>query len=293
MIKTLVENLAYDNITLSQALTRAKIIAFKIDNETFQIWLKKELEGYNPEEVLPDYRRLNCDVNITIGNQQREQTLPVSFDNWPELKEIINVTNEIRSISIIEENYSALEGETGYIPFALGLIPMLEKTLMIRERYGMRIIRGGQHVNKLLIKRIIDLTRQKLIDTLLQLDKEFPDLDDDFRMTKDKGEKIQNIITNNIYGNNNPLNIAAGERVEQKDFIFNLTSNFSKLAEFGVSEYEIKELQEIFEKNSADQPTLTSKAMKWLGAVTASVTTKGLSDQIPAIIEFVHTHFIK
>ena len=58
---------------------------------------------------------------------------------------------------------------------------------------------------------------KKLPDTLFKLDNQFPNLTNEFDNTKANMEKVQNIITNNIYGNNNPLNIAAGQHVEQKD----------------------------------------------------------------------------
>lgn len=46
MIKKLISDIANNSVTLSQALTTAKIVAYKIDNITFQEWLKKEVEGY-------------------------------------------------------------------------------------------------------------------------------------------------------------------------------------------------------------------------------------------------------
>jgi len=46
MIKELITDLAFDKITLSQALTRAKLIARQIKNDSFKNWLNKELNGY-------------------------------------------------------------------------------------------------------------------------------------------------------------------------------------------------------------------------------------------------------
>lgn len=42
MIKKLIKDLAFDNITLSQGLTRAKHIENQVKNKTFKNWLKKE-----------------------------------------------------------------------------------------------------------------------------------------------------------------------------------------------------------------------------------------------------------
>lgn len=61
MIKELIEDLTFDRITLSQALTRAKIIAYKVNNSDFKNWIQAEISGYKDLE-LPDYRIISCSV---------------------------------------------------------------------------------------------------------------------------------------------------------------------------------------------------------------------------------------
>jgi hypothetical protein len=293
MIKALINDLAYDKITLSQGLTRAKLIAFKVDNETFQSWLRKELEGYALDDILPEYRLMRCQIKVIVANQFRKQKLPVSFDNWPELKELMTVNREIRSISGLEENYLTLTSDIGYLPFEPGMIQLLEDTFKIKERYRMHVIEAGQEVNKLQLKRIIDLTKQKLIDTLLQLNKEFPNVDNDFTMSKEQTDKIQNIITNNIYGSNNPVNVAAGQDIDQNDFTFNIKSDFSELEKLGVEKKDITELENIVDTNQKAPSELKAKAMKWLGSITSSIAARGLYDNIPALTEFIHHNILK
>ena len=60
-----------------------------------------------------------------------------------------------------------------------------------------------------------------------------------------------------------------------------------ELKSYGVSDEQVDNLNEIV-SSSNDKPTLTAKAMKWLGSVSASVAAKGLYDNIPAITEFIH-----
>ena len=133
------------------------------------------------------------------------------------------------------------------------------------------------------LNHILNLTKQKLIDTLLKLDKEFPNLIDDYTITKENSEKIQNIITNHIYGNSNPINIAAGQNVEQN--INQNTIDYEKLMEYGVEKQHIDELKNI--EKSPDKNTIKSKVLKWLGSVSASVAARGLYDNIPIINECV------
>jgi AbiTii-like protein len=63
MIKDLIYDIAYDKINLSQALSRSKLLAYKIDNDNFKEWLRKELEGYDyTDKLMPAYRRIQLPI---------------------------------------------------------------------------------------------------------------------------------------------------------------------------------------------------------------------------------------
>ena len=59
------------------------------------------------------------------------------------------------------------------------------------------------------------------------------------------------------------------------------------LKSYGIVDTEINDLNEIIVQNKDDKPSLQSKAMKWLGSVSASVADKGLYENIPNIADFV------
>lgn len=63
MIKELIKDLVYENIDLSQGLTRAKLIAYKLNNTQFKDWLTTELNGYSDQkDDLPKYRKIPCQL---------------------------------------------------------------------------------------------------------------------------------------------------------------------------------------------------------------------------------------
>ena len=108
------------------------------------------------------------------------------------------------------------------------------------------------------------------------------------RMNDENDKKVNNIITTNVYGNNSPVNLAAGEKVTQKDISINYSFiEYTALEELGVEKNEIEDLKIILSENSSDKPSLKSKTIKWLGSISASVAAKGLYENIPAITEFV------
>ncbi|SEO44701.1 hypothetical protein [Mucilaginibacter sp. OK283] len=296
MIKSLINDIVYDKITLSQALTRAKLIAFKIDNETLKQWVKKELEGYIHEDPhLPVYRRIRCTVKATLSDPygMYKQTVPVSFGKWKELDDIVSVYEATQGIASIENNIISITGDKGIVELTTDQVLLLSELLEKQITSNKTVISARQEIGRIQLSNIIDLTKQKLIDTLLELNKEFPDLNDDFKMTDDATKKIENIVTNNIYGNNNPLNVATGYSIEQKKFTFNTTTNFNELEKFGVNPDEIKELETIVSDNKGNSEAFKSKIFKWLGGVSSAVAGRGLYEHIPAITDFVHTHLIK
>jgi hypothetical protein len=293
MIKQLIQDIAYDNIQLSHALTRAKLISAKVKNEIFLSWLKKELEGYDFQDViLPQYRKIRTVLNLTIDlGFGRQQTLPVSFNDTfdPEFVDLINFHRILEPIAIIEQQLNQLDGPEGIIVLTPEITQIVGRPFenQIKQQGG-AIRSAHKEFNRAQFINVVELTKQKLLDTLLELDSEFPDLINDFTMSTENKEKIQNIITNNIYGSNNPLNIATGQNVEQK----NIQNIFSEKEEqqletLGVEKKDINNLKQIITTTKEDKKSFQEKAMKWLGSVSASIAGRGLYENIPAITEFI------
>lgn len=290
MIKSLINELVYDKISLNQALTRSKIIAYEIDNKTFQDWLKKELEGYSEEDInLPQYRIIKCKVKIELVDPfgMYPEIIPLFF-GVEKFDEMIGRLDATQSISKLENNVNTLTGDVGKIDLTPSQINVLRQYVEANMKSYKTIRSGWKEIGKLQLKEIIDLTKQKLIDILLELDKEFLNLSDNYKMTENNSDKVQNIITNNIFGNNNPVNQATGYNVEQKDFSFNSLPDFSKLEELGVQNNDIEDLKNILVESKNDPENYKSKIFKWLGSVSSSVAARGLYDHIPAITDFIH-----
>lgn len=293
MIKQLITDIAFDTIKLSQGLTRAKLIENKIKNETFKKWLNKELEGYEFEDdYLPSYRKVWSTISLTAELPfGRTETFPISLPEsfGEKALDVMNHHRIVEPISIIEYQIETLDKAIGYINLyahQVNLLANLYKDQIAQYRGVIKY--GSREIGKVQYQNVLEQTKQKLLDTLMQLDNEFPNLTDEYTMNMENNEKVQNIVTNNIYGSNNPMNIATGVNVE-----VNVTNNTitkedeAKLKTLGVSEDEITEIKKIISENSTHKPTLTSKAMKWLGSVTASAAGRGLYENIPQITEFV------
>ncbi|WP_448104408.1 hypothetical protein, partial [Klebsiella pneumoniae] len=80
-------------------------------------------------------------------------------------------------------------------------------------------------------------------------------------MNEENNKKADNIITNNIYGGNVPLNISTGDNVSQTNTINIESINFEKLRELKVEEKEIAEFETIINENKDNKSKLTSKLL--------------------------------
>ncbi|MFN8306142.1 MAG: hypothetical protein U0T79_05175 [Ferruginibacter sp.] len=92
------------------------------------------------------------------------------------------------------------------------------------------------------------------------------------------GDVTGNINTGKVGGNLQQINIV-NSVISEKDE--------EELRSWGVEQNQIEELKGIISK-SQDKSTLVSKAMKWLGSVSASIAGRGLYENLPAITDFIH-----
>jgi len=294
MIKELITDIAYDKIKLSQGLTRAKLIANEIKNDIFSKWLNKELEGYEyQDEYLPNYRKIWSLIELVMEMPGgRFHTFPVIVpeDMDEKFKESVNNHFIIEPISIVEVQIESIDTPKGYINLPPQMIEILAEPFKRQVALYRGVIRKAQReIGKVHYQSVIELTKQKLIDTLMQLNNEFPNLENKYEMTEENKDKVQHIITNNIYGDSNPLNIATGNNNVQTVNITSLKSeDAEKLKSYGVTEAQVEELKTIIDTKIEDKPKFVEKTMKWLGGVTSSVAGRGLYENIPAITDFIH-----
>lgn len=291
MIEQLIEDITFGRITLSAALLRAKYISYKINNHTLSSWLKKELEGYEfNDKDLPQYRRIVSPSWIVVedswGNKQNLKIqLPDSFEK--EFLDTISYHRVIESISIVERQIESFDENYGSLTLPEGIIKMFRNLYKPQlDPQGGEVTSAYREVNKLQYVDILEQTNNKLIDILIELSTEFPEIINEKSMKEEDKAKIQNIITNNIYGSNNPLNIAAGDVVNQT-----INSVFGKLQEdelrkLGVRSDEIEEFRGI--TKIVEKEEKTSKVKSWLSSVSASVAARGLYEGIPRIIEIAN-----
>lgn len=285
MIKQLIEDITFDKITLAQALTRAKLIAYKIDNKELINWISKETNGYNDLDILPDYRRIPCDTyavqNLPFGQRQ---TVPIDLSKLDEsLNGNIYMADCKQSVSILENNLKNANGKAyGNEQFPTPVVSMISKQINVNN-----IVEIHRKVSFSLLERILEITKHKLLDTLLELNKSFPNMENEFENNKENKATASTIVNNNIYGANASMNTAIGNHNNQSISV-QLTEKEKKtlesLKEMGVESEDVKEAEKII-KETKDKAELGKKFMNWSSKVAGKAIEKGLDLKLPTILD--------
>lgn len=284
MIKELIKDLTYDEISLSQGLTRAKLIAYKINNDDFKHWITTELNGYTNDDKLPDYRIIPCEIFAVLEGYGSRKMVPYDLTNLDkDLDGQIYKMQAKQSIPTIEEGLSnSSEQQYGYEDLPMQLVNMLRE--MSDNKF---IVSVKRRIQLSQASHILNLTKQKLIDTLLELDSAFPNLQDDYQNTTENNEKANTIINNHIYGDNSSSNIGVGENITQKvENVYHqkIENILSDLKDLGVPEEDLVEVKEIVTKET-DKVSLGKKLVGWIGKMTNKAVEKGIELQVPMIME--------
>lgn len=286
MIKQLIGDLTFDKISLSQALTRAKIIAYKINNTQFKEWISFELNGYPEKSELPTYRIVSCDVFVKIADPFRGE-YDVPFENTTQDEDTVkNFYSEflMQSISLLEESYSKEDiHKFGYFYFSESDVQKLRES----SPQGHLIRTAKRKIQVSEIKHIIDTTKQRLLDTLLELNEAFPNLENEYKDNIQNETKAQTIINQTIYGNNTNSNIGIGENITQSiENNAKLDNLIQELKKLGIDESDTNEVREIIINEKKEN--WGKKLMSWVGKMTTKAVEKGIELQVPILIEKIN-----
>src|SRR5699024_9724626 len=101
--------------------------------------------------------------------------------------------------------------------------------------------------------------------------------------TKSNNKKVQNIITQNIYGNHSNSNIGVGENIQLTIIPSpQIGDLIQDLHDLGVPKEDTDKMREIV-SDSKDKD-IAKKIFEWVGNLSTKAIEKGVELQIPTII---------
>lgn len=199
IVNKLIENIADSKMGAGDILRNAKILAYNIDNNDFKKWIDKESNGYSEDEELPEYRIIKT---VLYGKIEQIKgfgssvlyerfLLPTSHLS----KEQQDIINTWRCINPIGEIQSIIDnaGENGLgTPCPISVIPLIRKAMYP----NVNINQVWREIQKYDLENIIESVKNRLLDFLLELDKEM-NLDANF-VPHNNDMKTQKIFQNTI-----------------------------------------------------------------------------------------------
>lgn len=188
---------------LSNLLRKCRILAQRLANEDLKTWVIKELDGYDPEEDLPDYRVLNqalilADYFGAFGAQLRNVRVPIT--SIPkEYRDFIAGVRANQGVRQIQEQIECAKDGSLRIaipPEAYGAI----SNLNVRE--DMAMASAVKIVNTSFLQGILDAVRNRILNFTLELESQAPSTGDPLEgLRVNKPDVIQHIFNTEIKGN--------------------------------------------------------------------------------------------
>ena len=308
MIKKIVEELIDKKNSLINPLLKAKVLASRIKNKSLADWVEKEINGYKNESI-PDYRIVNanaiCDIYINGSPYKVSTPFPISFLKDKKIREIFT-TIELRDGVESMENYF-LDGNDS-ITRPLGVDFENAITLAIKENgFVGRIHNLSISTYKTEVIQTISVIRNKFLNLMLEIEADFPDVEDITSEPENIKQEISNTITiimaknnyitgdgsNVVSGDNNQTNFSSGDNntqtntldnkeKERVEMVIEEIKNFIKSNEFEDKEEAFLEVQRIENQLSKDQPkkSVIQQSLNALKDIFTGVTANILSGPV-------------
>ncbi len=280
--------LADEKESLTNGLYKLKLLGARIKNEELLNWVNKELNGYDKDEELPEYRKTGGLLKGSLSNgyyNMENQTIP-TFNFPPELRDFVTKIEINQNISIVEDfAYKKDDSVTLALPaeisaFVMKYIKEYNHTAMGYSLYNAHIL-----VSTKAYKDVIMKVRNHALDLTLTLENEMGyevEIEEIIRKKEDINQIIHNYMTqNNItnIGDGNLVNTGDNNTISQNTVI--QKGNFDQLrqtlSQIGIEEEDIKELEDIVKDDNTDveKQEFGDGVKGWLKKVTMKYWEKG------------------
>lgn len=262
LLSEIINILTNDTQSLTNALLKTKVLAYKLNNDKLLKWVNNELNGYESGSILPDYRTIPTTVIGSFSNGFQRATnaqIPTSHLD-SKLQEALSKTNMTTSVSNLE-HLAANKDESLGQPLPPELCGYISRNFPYD---GFVVEFAKKSLTKGQIVSILAQIRSKLLEFILELDKEKKDAE----ITSISNKEVDKILTTTIIGNNNV--VLSGDNNTQTVNITikknDLKSLIKLLEKYNVEEDDIREITDVLnsEKPDYEKKELGPKAKTWL-----------------------------
>lgn len=188
---------------LSSLLRKCRILAQRLGNNDLKAWVSKELDGYAPDDQLPDYRVLSralilADYFGAFGSALQNVTTPNS--SIPEeIRDFVAGVRATQGVREIQEQIAQSKDGALRIAIPPEAYPAI-RNKNVRE--DMVLVSAVKIVNTSFLQGILDAVRNRILNFTLELESEAPNTGDALEgLRMNKPGTIQQIFNTEIRGN--------------------------------------------------------------------------------------------
>ncbi len=269
LIKELQENVIDEKVSLSTTLRKAKVLASLLKNDQFKKWVDDELNGYDGDSVLPDYRQLSTQSYGTFANGfQMVKNSPLPTHHLPEVVQNYASQIDLRQGIKELESIAAIDDQALHFKWPPDMIAIVQREFS--DSYA--LLDAWRAVGRSQIEGILDAIRNRLLEFILQLKDLRPEIvESEDAIGQIPEEKVANVFKITIQGDHNVLATGTGisQEIQQSVTAKDVKSLAEALRRMNVSDKEIEELQNAIQTDgSRPKKSLGEGVKQWLGKMT-------------------------
>jgi hypothetical protein len=289
VLRDLESSLIDHRVPVSTTMRRAKVLAVRLGADQLERWVDTELNGYRGESELPPYRRVAAQTIATfsgpLGTMLRNIPAPTAHLK-PEVHAYATTHNFTQGVRELE----SLISDTGDWLLRAPWPPDLLRLLGENVFEGYNCVEAWKPIGRGNVEQVLETIRNRLLNFVLELEKLYPEADDDERpaIRADQANQVFNL---HIYGNSNV--VAAGSKVlqsvQQQIASGDVEGLTRALRGAGVSEGDLQDLTKAIKEDGtvATAGSFGKRVSNWIGRMTekaAAGAWKVALDVAPSLI---------
>jgi AbiTii len=259
-----------DSQRIGVLLRKCIVLGHRLKNDQLKAWANKELNGYGPDDELPDYRKTPAhSQGVFIGpgwSQMKSLIPPSSLDEPHQL--FAREAHLVQGIAAYEQ---AIQSKASgvMIPWPPDLVVHYQDRIMDI----MHLHSAYQEIPKSSLADLLDTVRTRVLNLALEIQGQIGEDDPDLRHVEPATQSLINQTVNQyIYGGQGFLSTAS-MTVHQQNLTHNWENLEAALRASGVSQPELKELSSAVNQ---DGKTMGANVIGWIKKTAPKVLSGGV-----------------
>jgi hypothetical protein len=267
-------------IDISVLLRKCKVLAARLGNQDFKLWVDYELNGYPSKDELPEYRILHVESYgnfLGIGWSQYKHA-PIPPSCIPEdLREFVSTQYLTDPISHFASLVSSKTGaETISLSWPADMVALVGDKIY----EGMQCMLAWKIVSIGSIVALLDTVRNRILSFVLEIETEAPDAGEaQPKNIPIAEERVRQVFQTYIMGDVGHLNAGGNQNITYDTKVTVVQNDLASLRQFltslGIADKDLDDLEDsiLQDAKSKTQQRLGDRVRSWLGKIITKAGT--------------------